>query len=390
MQIALLAYVSSLLMVWAIRICLLHWTLTRDLRLKPDTFQGPPSPAPSVSVMIAARDEEDNIARCLESLLKQDYPDFEIIVVDDRSTDRTAEIVQEFSHRDARVRLIRNSELPKGWTGKNHALHLAVKEARGEFYLFTDADIRHCPSSITQSMAFAVGNNVDMLSHIIRLENISFWAKMLQPMLGGMLAMQYPLWQVNNPKRKLAYANGQYILVRREAYERIGGRESVRGEFMDIGLGRRIKEAGLKLRVTYGPHLAQSKAYDTLRQICRAWSRIFYGGFRASLPRMTFMVLMLLVFSISPYAVLIGSALAVASGGAAPLTWAIFIMSIAAIIVQQGAVLMFYRACGSPGKYVLLYFFTSLIALGILISSIAIRFSSRGIVWKGIAYRARA
>ena len=245
MSVVLLLYISFLLVTWLCRYLLLNWTLTHDLRLTPTTYEDPPDPAPRVSVLIAARDEERNIVSCLDSLLAQDYPNYEIIVVDDRSADHTAEMVRQYARRDPRVTLICNEELPEGWTGRNHALHLAARGAQGDFLLFVDADTRHCRSSITQAVSFALENDVDMLSLIIRLDNVGFWAKTLQPILGSMMGIHYPLWKVNDPKSALAYANGQYILMRRETYEAIGGRASIRSEFMDKALAERVKRAGL-------------------------------------------------------------------------------------------------------------------------------------------------
>ncbi len=389
MSVVLLLYISFLLVTWGCRYFLLNWTLTHDLRLTPTTYESSPDPAPMVSVLIAARDEEKNIVSCLDSLLVQDYPNYEIIVVDDRSTDHTVEVVRQYARRDPRVTLICNKELPVGWTGRNHALHLGASQAQGQFILFVDADTKHCRSSITQAVTFAVENDVDMLSLLIRLDNVSFWAKTIQPILGSMMGIHYPLWKVNNPKSALAYANGQYILMRREAYEKIGGRAAIRSEFMDKVLAERVKQAGLTLKLVYAPRVAQAATHETLREIGQAWSRIFYGGLDGSLSKMSLGVLMMLVFSLSPYFVLIGSGAVLLAGAGAssrPLG-IVFVVSLLTVLVEKSVMLMLYRACHSDARYVLLHLLGCLVALGILLSAVAKRYSRTGFLWKGVQYQ---
>jgi hypothetical protein len=192
---------------------------------------------------------------------------------------------------------------------------------------------------------------------------------------------------VNNPKSAVAYANGQYVLMRREAYKQIGGRSAIRSAFMDKVLAERIKRAGLTLKLAYAPRVAEAASYETLREIRRAWSRIFYGGLDGSLSKMSFAVLMMLVFSLSPYLLLVGSAVAILTGTFTSLKAAIFVVSLLTVLVEGSVMLMLYRACLSDMRYVLLHFVGSVVALGILLSAVWKRCSGKAMLWKGVQYQ---
>jgi chlorobactene glucosyltransferase len=184
------------------------------------------SAAPTVSIIVPARDEESNIGRCVTSLLEQDYEHYEIIVVDDGSTDATGRILDELTrthpNRD-RLWVLRLRDLPTGWAGKPHALHCGVQEARGEWLLFTDADTWHAPHCLRSAMAQALQEKADLFTMGAEQELPSFWDKVLMPMAYLSISMQYPPKKVNDPNSSVAIANGQYILIRRQVYDQIYG-----------------------------------------------------------------------------------------------------------------------------------------------------------------------
>ena len=205
---------------------------------------------PLVSAIIPAKDEEESLAGCLASVCAQTYPNLEILVVDDRSADRTPEIARSFAENDPRIRVITIDQLPPGWTGKTHALQVASGQARGTWFWFLDADTRHVPENLSIVMEYARSNKAALASLIFELRCETFWENVVQPLAGVVLIQSFPLFWVNDDRRKLAFANGQYILVRRDAYQAAGGHFAVRERFVeDIGMAEYVKGLGLPIRV---------------------------------------------------------------------------------------------------------------------------------------------
>ena len=156
-------------------------------RLRIDIPPELPSSPPRVSIIVPARNEEVNIRSCLASLLEQDYPDFEIIVVDDRSSDRTGVHVRQFSQDDARVKLVEGEDLKEGWLGKSHAIHQGVSIATGDWLLFVDADTWQHPQGLSAAMGHVLREKVDMLSLYPHFICKTFWEKVIQPAVGRMI-----------------------------------------------------------------------------------------------------------------------------------------------------------------------------------------------------------
>ncbi len=230
---------------------------------------------PFVSILVPARNEEENISECIYSLLKQDYPDFEIIVINDRSTDRTLEILKNFPGQD-KIKIINISELPGGWTGKTHALHEGSKIAKGEWLLFTDADTIHNSSSLRSSITYALDRNIELLSLYPQSKGNSFWEKITQPLGGGILHIWHPFEKVNNPECKTAFANGQFILITKKCYSEIGGHEKVKKELLeDVAMAEAAKAKAKNIRMCYGFNLFSIRMYKGIPQIWKGWRRIF-------------------------------------------------------------------------------------------------------------------
>ncbi|MBV8206109.1 MAG: glycosyltransferase [Acidobacteria bacterium] len=224
----------------------------------------------SVSVLVPARNEEENLAACLGSLVRQDGIAYEIIVIDDHSTDRTAEIASRFHG----VRLVKADELPEGWCGKQHALECGVRHAGGEWLLFTDADTVHQPGSLRQAVNEAREHGADLLSYSPAQEVRTFWELALMPVVFAELARTYRPGDVCNPESPVAAANGQYLLIRRAAYDRIGGHAAVRNTLLeDVALARNVKQGGGRLRFRYGGDAVSARMYRTLGAMCEGWTK---------------------------------------------------------------------------------------------------------------------
>jgi len=237
----------------------------------------PATSSPPVTVLVPARNEERGVAACLASLSAQTYPALEIVVIDDGSTDGTPAILAEAARRDPRVERLRLEGPPAGWTGKNFALASGVARARGRWLCFTDADTIHQPESIARAMGFAALRGLGLLSLTSRQLVVSFWERVVQPVVFGLLDQWYPLDRVNDPASPLAAANGIFILVSREAYEAVGGHRAVAGEVLeDVALARRVKAAGHRVAFVDGADLVAARMYTDLPSIRRGWTKGLY------------------------------------------------------------------------------------------------------------------
>jgi glycosyltransferase involved in cell wall biosynthesis len=227
-------------------------------------------PKPTVSVIVPARNEEASLGACLESLVAQSGIRFEIIVVNDNSTDRTREIALSFSG----VRVVDADPLPAGWTGKSHALFCGVQVAQGEWLLFTDADTVHLPASLLHAVLEAQEHAADMLSYSPKQEVETFWERALMPVIFAELWRRYPPKQVRNPSSKIAAANGQYILIRHDTYLALGGHQAIRESLLeDVELARRAKAAGVKIRFRYGADAVKTRMYRNFDQLLEGWTK---------------------------------------------------------------------------------------------------------------------
>lgn len=234
------------------------------------TATGAVTSRPKVSVIVPARNEEACLGTCLESLVAQTGLDFEIIVVDDHSTDRTREIATSFKS----VRVIEAGPLPKGWTGKNNAVAAGAREAKGEWLLFTDADTVHLPGSLTGALREAREGGAELLSYSPEQIAASFWEMATLPVVFAELARQYPPAKVSDPASPLAAANGQYILIRREAYDAVGGHAAIAGNILeDVALARAVKMSGRKIRFRYAATAVRTRMYRNYRQLRDGWTK---------------------------------------------------------------------------------------------------------------------
>lgn len=225
---------------------------------------------PQVSVIIPARNEEANLAACLESLTTQTGVDFEIIVVDDQSTDCTVEIARGFP----KVRVIDAGPLPAGWTGKNNAVATGARAARGMWLVFTDADTVHLPGSLARALQEANENTADLLSYSPEQIAVTFWEMAVLPVVFAELARQYPPKKVSDPNSPEAAANGQYLLIRREVYDAVGGHAAVASNILeDVALAQAVKASGYKIRFRYAADAVRTRMYRNFRQLREGWTK---------------------------------------------------------------------------------------------------------------------
>ena len=235
------------------------------------TDQNPdPSPEPELSVIIPARNEEQSLPTCLASLVSQSEPGFalglqwEIIVVNDASTDRTRDIAAEFAANNQGISILDAPPLDLssrgGFTGKNNACWAATQVARGKWLLFTDADTIHEPLSLSRSLREAEKHKAVLLSYSPRQIVSGFWQRAVMPLVFSELASVYPSNQVNDPGRRLAAANGQFLLVASDVYFSVGGHRAVGMNVLeDVALARNIKRGRRVIRFRYAPEALSTR-----------------------------------------------------------------------------------------------------------------------------------
>jgi hypothetical protein len=231
-----------------------------------------------LSVIVPARNEEACLGACLESLVVQTGVSFEIIVVDDGSTDRTREIAQSFT----RVRVVDAGPLPPGWSGKNNALVAGGAVARGEWLLFTDADTVQRAGSLARSVAEAQQQKAALLSYSPEQEVQGFWEKTVMPVIFAELASTYRPSEVSDPASTAAAANGQYVLVSREAYDAVGGHAAIATSLLeDVALARAVKASGRKIFFRYGGDAVRTRMYRSFAQLREGWTKNLVLLFRS-------------------------------------------------------------------------------------------------------------
>jgi glycosyltransferase involved in cell wall biosynthesis len=214
---------------------------------------------PKVSVILPARNEEKYISKCLDSLFEQDYPNFEIIAVNDSSSDKTAEIMYKYQNKSSILTVLNAGFKPAGWIGKNWACHQGYLRANGEIFLFTDADTIHSPSVLSLAIEHLIEQKLDALTVIPRLLCQDIWTKITLPLIWSISYVKYSPLRANNPKATTGYFFGSFYVIFRKVYEAVGTHEAVKSEIVEDGaLGGIVKKAKFNLRVVRGERYVEA------------------------------------------------------------------------------------------------------------------------------------
>ncbi|HEU4984555.1 MAG TPA: glycosyltransferase, partial [Nitrososphaera sp.] len=249
---ALAAILAGVFGVWAYFLAYMAKSFSLAPRME-DFLLAPAAGRPKVSVILPARNEEKYIARCLDTLLAQDYSNFEVIAINDNSTDGTGEIIQSYAARDSRIVYVSTPAKPEGWAGKNWACHQGYKKASGEYLFFTDADTEHAPNVMSLAVGHMLSESLDALTAIPRLLCNDFWTKVTLPGLSTFLHTRFSPLRVNDPKQKTGYFFGSFFVITKKTYEAVGTHEGVRQELVEDGaLGSKVKAAGFRMKMVRG------------------------------------------------------------------------------------------------------------------------------------------
>ena len=234
------------------------------------------SPALPITAIVPARNEEPVIAACVESLSRQ-REIAEILVVNDQSSDRTADIVRKSMKQIPHLRLLEAGELPKGWVGKNHALWVGVRQARSPWLLFTDADAVHGANAAGRALEIAQEHHAALVSFSPEQISRNWYEKALIPFVYLRLAKKFSFARVNDPASPIAAANGQFLLIRREVYDAIGGHQGVAGEVLeDVAIALRVKQAGQRIWFGSGKDLVRTRMYGSFEAMWEGWKKNLY------------------------------------------------------------------------------------------------------------------
>lgn len=258
--------------------------LLTNLVLFPRLRREPaPSPAPRLSVLIPARNEAHVLRETLALLTAQAYPDLEILVLDDHSTDGTGDIARAAG---SHVQVIAGAPLPTGWTGKNWACHQLAEQASGDLLLFTDADVRWEADSLTALAALSQRTSADLLTVWPTQISVTWAERLTVPLMSLVVLAYLPLVGVHYiPLAGFGAANGQCMLWRRAAYQRVGGHDAVRGTVLeDVTLARRVKAAGLRLRMADGAGLVACRMYEDWPSVRDGYAKNILAGYGGALP----------------------------------------------------------------------------------------------------------
>ncbi len=378
--------------VWLVRLLAIGPALRRRTALTASSYHDRAAPQGKVSVLIAAKDEEHTIETCVRSLFEQDYPNFEVIVADDRSADRTPEILSRLQEEFGdRLRCRRIDDLPEGWTfGKSHAMHRAVSFATGDWLLFTDADCRQIsPRTITTAIHDAVVHHADFLSVTPVLESETFWERVFQPACTLTLIVWFLPDRVNDPRKATAYANGAFMLLRRSCYEGVGGHLAVRAALNeDIHLARAAKRAGFQLRVCGNEGLYSTRMYRSIGEAWRGWTRNFYGCLE-TLPRLAAAAALVFVVSLVPWISALASWLALSLDSNVHDAWRVASSLIwtTSVILMQLVLWRMYPVVAGHSRFSLLYFFGAAGTFAVLCNAIIKAAGISGITWRGHSNR---
>jgi glycosyltransferase involved in cell wall biosynthesis len=268
-----------------------------------------------VSIILPSRNEEKYIEKCLDSLLEQDYPNYEIIAINDSSTDLTGDIIKRYSKTHSKIIYVDAETKPKGWTGKNWACYQGYLNSKGSLFLFTDADTTHSASTISLAVTHLVKEGLDALTAIPKILAYDFWTKITLPILWTFSVARYSALKANNPKTKVGYFFGSFFIITRKAYEKVGTHKSVRVEIVEDGeLGRKVKEQGFSLKVVHGEkHIDAVWARDA-STLWHALRRLMIPLFKKEKIKASMMMIATFILLLLPLIILPFSAITALNG----------------------------------------------------------------------------
>jgi len=375
----------ALVAVWVVTLLLTIYGLARQRPLLPEADEAVKTGGcPLVSVIVPARNEEHRVlGDSIRSILAQDYRAFEVIAVDDRSTDNTLSILKSLAQVNSRLRVIEGEDLPDGWLGKPHAMDQALKHARGEWILATDADMIFEKAALRTAIATAQADDADAISLIPFFQTESFWERIIIQTWAWVTLMFTIVYRINNPKTPGALGIGGFFLMRRSALARAGGYDALKNEVVeDVRLAELIKRSGGRMLTIHAPSLVRTRMYRNFSEIWESCTRTWFSGMKFSFIFAVVCALAMYVMAVVPPLLALISAIATLAGVEAHLSQ-LFIPAMLSWLMQIVVLMM----SGSRSGVSVSYAVTAPLGLALLYTMLldsSIRIQTRkGVTWKG-------
>ena len=358
-----------------------------SFRLTPylDKFENTCKSNPKVSIILPARNEEGFIAKCLDSLIQQEYKNYEIIVIDDSSDDATGKIISEYAKKHPNIIPVSARPKPEGWMGKNWACMEGYRKANGELLLFTDADTNHSKNVISLAVAHLISFNLDALSAIPKMITFDFWTKITIPMISTFLHTRFSALNVNNPSKKTGYFFGSFFILKKDTYEKVGMHEGVKQEIIEDGaLGKKVKELGYKMKMVRGDHLIDAVWARDKNTLWNALKRLMIPLYLQSgkiAIGIFFAVLFLLFVPFAIFAILAALPVDITSAKILCMTAAV-----ASILIYIGAIIEVKMGLGLGLIYALFAPLGSFVVVLGFLSGLLQAKSTSSVTWRGRSY----
>ena len=290
--------------VWIYLLFYLIKSYERSPRLK--SFDKPQiSKFPKISVILPARNEEIYISRCLDSILNQDYPNFEIIAINDSSSDETGDIIFTYSKKYDKIVAVNPGPKPNGWVGKSWACYQGYRKATGDLLLFTDADTRHSSSLMSLAVGHLLQQNLDAITAIPKLLCIETWTKITLPMLSTFLHTRFSALRVNDPRTRIGYFFGSFFIISRTAYEKVGTHEGVKQEIVEDGaLGGKVKDAKFGLKMVRGEENITAIWARDLKSLWHGLRRLMIPLYSQHKTKTSLMIIAVFFLLLEPFIIL--------------------------------------------------------------------------------------
>lgn len=369
---------------WLLSLALTVYGRHRDKPLPTTGLRLTGSNAPLVSILVPARNEEHRVLEaCIRSILAQDYGCFEVIAVNDRSTDATGSILQTLAKGDERLHVIDGQEPPARWLGKPYAMQQAFTHASGEWILATDADMIFDSRALRTAVDRTLEKNCDAMTLIPHFEASSFWERVMIPTWSWVFLMFTLFYRPSNPKSEGAVGIGGFFLMRRAVLESVGGYEALKNEVLeDVRLAERIKRSGARLLIEHGPNLVSTRMYSNFGEMWECSTKNWFSGVKFSLPFALSCVLSMYLMSVAPPLIALLCAIGIAADVGTDL-WLFFIPALLSWWLQ----IFVLALIGKRSEVSPVYALTAPLGISLCYAMLfdsSIRITTgKGVTWKG-------